>query len=414
MSIELQMPKLAMGMNEGTVNEWLVQQGERVEKGQQIMTIETEKVAYECESPVAGFLLQQLDAGETVPVDTVIGQFFETEAELAAAKGGNSAPAAASEAAASEAPAATSAAAPASQKGARIIASPLARKIAKDNGLDLSLVVGTGPNGRIVKSDVMSALASATEPPAASPAPAAADGMVEVTRIPMKGIRKAISDRMKQSLRETAQLSSAWDSDITELLALRGRFVARADALGTKVSMNSFIIKAIATAAKQVPIANTCLQGDEAIVYKTINMGVAVSTPGTTEYDKGLVVGVLRNVESMGVVDIDKAMKALVHRIRNGEATAEDLSGATITLSSTVGTAPPGTKSTPVLNLPNAALVGTSTPIEKPVVVNGEIVVRTMMPLCMTFDHCILDGEPATHFMTALHDCLENPELMLA
>jgi len=238
--------------------------------------------------------------------------------------------------------------------------------------------------------------------------------MTEITRIPMKGMRKVISDRMKQSLSQTAQLSSSWDSDITELVALRGRFVARAESLGTKVSMNAFIIKAISTAIKQVPVANSCLQGDEVVVYKTINMGIAVSVPGATEYENGLMVGVLHNVESMGLIEIDKEMKALINRIRTGKMTANDLSDSTITLSSTAGIAPPGTKSTPVLNLPNAALIGTSTPVEKPVVINGEVVIRTMMPLCLTFDHCVFDGEPAARLCKALHDCLENPELMLA
>ena len=143
-------------------------------------------------------------------------------------------------------------------------------------------------------------------------------------------------------------------------------------------------------------------------------MGIAISTPGTTEFDSGLMVAVLHNVERMGLVEIDREMKALISRVRNGEATADDMSGSTITLSSTAGLAPPGMTTTPVLNLPNAALVGPSTPVDKPVAYNGEIAIRTMMPVSFTFDHRLLDGEPAARFMKAMHEALENPELMLA
>ena len=178
--------------------------------------------------------------------------------------------------------------------------------------------------------------------------------------------------------------------------------------------MNAFIIKAIVYAIKQVPIANSCLEGEEAVIYSNINMGIAMSMPGASEYESGLMVAVLHNIENMGVVQIDKEMKALFNRIRNGESTAKDMSGSTITMSTTAGIAPPGMTTTPVLNLPNAALVGPSTAIKKPVVKDGEIVARTMMPMSFTFDHCILDGEPAARFMSALHDALENPELMMS
>jgi pyruvate/2-oxoglutarate dehydrogenase complex dihydrolipoamide acyltransferase (E2) component len=219
---------------------------------------------------------------------------------------------------------------------------------------------------------------------------------------------------MVQSLQEAAQLSSSWESDITDLLAMRKNFLAREEQLGTRVSFNAFLIKAMVCAIRQVPIANSCLQGDEIVIYDNVNLGMAISMPGSTDFDSGLVVAVLHNVDTMGVVAIDKAMKALIERVRSGNATPEDMTGATITLSSTAGLAPPGLKTTPVLNLPNAALLGPSTPIERPVVHNGEIAVRTMLPLSFTFDHRILDGEPAARCMSAVHECLEHPELMLA
>jgi pyruvate/2-oxoglutarate dehydrogenase complex dihydrolipoamide acyltransferase (E2) component len=411
MAVDYVMPKLAMAMNEGTINEWLVQEGDYVEKGAVLATIETEKVAYDVESPEEGYLHILVAAGETVDCEVVIAQFAADEQELGElqAAAGAAAPATGSETPEQKAPTTVAVApGPISSTAGRIKASPLARKLAGQAGLELSALTGTGPGGRIVKRDV---LAAQQQPP--TPAREAAVGNV-LARVPMQGIRRTIANRMTQSLQETAQLSSHWESDITDLLDFRAGFVAREEQLGTRVSMNAFLVKALVYAVRQVPIANSCLENDEIVVYHNVNLGIAISVPGATPYDSGLMVGVLHDVHRMGVVEIDLAMKALIERVRSGSATAEDLAGSTITLSSTAGLAPPGMTTTPVLNQPNAALLGPSTPIERVVTRNGEMVVRTMMPLSFTFDHRMLDGEPAARFMAALHECLEHPELMLA
>ena len=419
MAINYTMPKLAMAMNEGTINEWLVAEGDYVEKGQVLATVETEKVSYDVESPDSGFFHIITPVGETVDCEVLVGQFAESEDELAvlqaaATDGGGSVPApvVAAVASAPAMPVTTGVATGTTtiSPGGRIKASPVARKLAKDAGLPLTSFTGSGPGGRIVKRDVLAAIERGVT--AVPTLPVAGDNVL--ARVPMKGIRKTIASRMVQSLQEAAQLSSNWESDISNLLAIRKKFLAREDQLGTRVSVNAFLIKAMVHAIRRVPIANSCMEGDDIVIYDNVNMGMAISVPGTTEFDSGLVVGVLRNVESMGVVAIDIAMKALIERIRTGQAAAEDMTGSTITLSSTAGLAPPGLTSTPLLNLPNAALLGPSTPIERPVVHEGEVVVRTMLPLSFTFDHRMLDGEPAARFMSALHDCLEHPELMLA
>jgi pyruvate/2-oxoglutarate dehydrogenase complex dihydrolipoamide acyltransferase (E2) component len=415
MAIDYSMPKLAMAMNEGTVNEWLVSEGDYVEQGQLLATIETEKVAYDVESPDAGYLHIVVAVGETVDCETLVAQFAASEEELAELQAGATAVqgATADVAAAAPGPVAEAAlevpATTVKNSGERIKASPLARKMAGDTGLDLALVNGTGPGGRIVKRDVLAA-----QERGVGIAPVQTGGDRILARVPMQGMRKTIASRMVQSLQETAQLSSAWESDITDLLAMRKSFIAREEQLGTRVSFNAFLIKAMVYAVRQVPIANSCMAGDEIVIYDNVNMGIAISVPGSTQYDSGLMVAVLHNVQQMGVVEIDREMKALIGRVRNGQATADDLSGSTITLSSTAGIAPPGLKTTPVLNFPNAALLGPSTPVERPVVRNGEVVARTMLPLSFTFDHRMLDGEPAARCMNALHECLEHPELMLA
>lgn len=427
MATEYVMPKLAMAMNEGTVNQWLVEDGQYVEKGQELASVETEKVTYDVESPHAGFFKIVLGEGQTVPCETLIGYFAETEAELVGldtAASAAEAPAAAATAiatalttatatapAASAAPVAlVAAAAPTTAQGGRIKASPLAKKMARDAGLDLTVVGGTGPGGRIVKRDVEAALRDGVR----SMAAAAEGPLVEKARIPFSGMRSTIAGRMVQSQQSTASLSSAWESDITELLAIRKRLTARAEKLGTKVSVNALLIKALAYAIKRVPISNSALVGNEIVVYKSINVGIAIAMPGASEYESGLMVPVIKGVQRMGLLEIDAAMKAVIERARNNALNADDLSDCTITFSSTAGISPPGLQTAPVLNLPNAVIVGPSTPKDKPVVIDGEIKIRTMMPVSMTFDHRLMDGEPAARFMSALHECLENPELMMA
>ena len=405
------MPKLAMAMNEGTINEWLIADGTRVEKGEPIMVVETEKVSYDVESPVAGFLHIIVPVGDTVPVETLVGKIASTEEELHSLAG-NEASAKVEQPAAASGKVTTPAAAavaPAKADGARIKASPLARKLAAAAGIDLGTINGSGPGGRIVKRDIEAARQSGT---VSAPA-ATASGAVR--RLPMKGtMRGTIARKMVESLQTAAQLSASWESDITELIAVRKKFLAREESLGTRVSMNAFIAKAIAQALQQVPIANSSIDGDDILVHSSVNIGIAIALPGKNDIDTQLMVPVLHDVQLLGVVEIDKRMKALIERARCGQLAAEDMQGGTVTLSSTAGIAPPGLSSTPVLNLPNALLVGPSTPIERPVVHKGKIKVRTMLPISATFDHRILDGEPFSRFASALHDLLETPELMLA
>ncbi len=409
------MPKLAMAMNEGTINEWLAEEGAWVEKGALLAEVETEKVAYEIESPHEGFLHITVPAGDTVPVEVPIARFASDEATYQSLSGGE-APALTSTPAQPAAESAAVSAEPESDvsgaPGERSKASPLARKMAADRGMDLAAVSGTGPGGRIVKRDILAAEKQGVKaaPAAQYVAPQAS---LETIRIPFKGVRATIARRMVESLNTSAQLSSFWEVELDQLLALRQQFLDREEMLGTRVSVNAFLVKAIACAATQVPIANAMIDGDEIVIHHRVNVGIATALPGKTEYDSILMVPVLKNVQAMGVVEIDKAMKSLIGRARRNELGADELSGSTITLSTTAGLSPPGTRSTPVLNLPNTTLIGPSTPEQKPVVRDGEVVVRTMMPISMTFDHRVMDGEPAARFGSALHDAIENPGLML-
>jgi pyruvate/2-oxoglutarate dehydrogenase complex dihydrolipoamide acyltransferase (E2) component len=414
------MPKLAMAMNEGTINEWLVAEGQHVEAGTPIAVIETEKVAYDCESPESGYFLPVVADGETVDVEVLIGCFCTEEAELVEARaryltGSNGAAdpesgtVAVQETATMPAPESPEPASPKAAGGSsrRIKASPAARKLARTEAVELADVVGTGPGGRIVKRDVKAHLERMPSQPSAA-------NSAVLARTPMKGLRRTIAARMSDSLAESAQVSGHFEADLTRLLAIRARFVERAEQLGTRVSVNAFLIKAIATAIARVPQVNACVEADDIIVYRNVNMGIATSLPGQNEYDSALVVAVLRNVEQMGVATIDREMKALLARVRDGKARPEDLRGSTITLSSTAGIGPPGLTSTPVLNRPNVFMLGPSTPIERIRHAGGEYVSATMLPMSYTFDHRAIDGEPTARFLGALNEIIEEPELMLA
>ncbi len=419
------MPKLAMGMNEGTVVEWLVAEGQQVERGAPLMQVETEKVAYDVEAPVAGWFHILVPAGETVPVESVIGQ-FAASAEEYAQLGGGAAPAAAGAtpkiefndkltstgAVMARAAAAPAAAAPVTI-GGRIKASPLARKLARDRSLDLATLTGSGPGGRIVKRDVLAAQVA----PATAAIAVAAPGTLTVKgTVPLKGMRGAIARRMTQSLQTAAQLSQFSEVDATRLLEARARFIANAAAYGTRVSVNAFVVKAIAVACQAVPIANAGIVGDEIVLWNEVNVGIAVSLPGQGQWDSGLIVPVLRNAERKGLVQIDKELRDLATRAREGRLVPGETEGGTITLSPTaaMGGEAMYSWSTPVLNLPQALIVQPGMIMPRAVIHEGEIAKREMMPLSITFDHRVLDGDPVASFVVTLRRCLQAPELMLA
>jgi pyruvate/2-oxoglutarate dehydrogenase complex dihydrolipoamide acyltransferase (E2) component len=178
--------------------------------------------------------------------------------------------------------------------------------------------------------------------------------------------------------------------------------------------MNALLIKAMLYGIRRVPLANSCVIGDAIEIYNDVHVGFAVSVPGKTQFDSGLIVPVIRNANQYGLIELNEKIKEIVIRAKAGECTQDDFVGSTITFSTTAGLAPPGHRSTPVLNLPNAMLIGPSTPIEKPWNVNGEVKLQTILPISVTFDHRVLDGDPAVRFMSAMNEAIENPALLLS
>ncbi|MBO9453419.1 2-oxo acid dehydrogenase subunit E2 [Tropicibacter sp. R16_0] len=404
------MPKLAMAMNEGTVTQWHVATGDRIAKGQEIATVETEKVAYEVEAPQDGFIRIIADEGAVVPVETPIAFIGQSEADLE----GNQAKVDPTGSVTETEPdivmpvPQVDALAANSDVG-RIKITPLAKRIAKDAGFDYVGVKGSGPGGRIKRIDIETALAARVSAPQVPPS---AD--VPTTLIPVSDSRRFIAERMRSSLRETAQLSANWESDITDLLAFRKSLVSKEELLGARISMNAVLAKIVAQAALDVPIVNAQWDGDNIRLNKTVNLAFAVAVPNESGLDSRLLVPVIRDLESKGLAQIQTELDEAIEKARAGQLTAAEMSGSTITFSSTAGLAPPGCTNTPILNGSNATLVGVSTAIERPVVKDGQIVPRTMMPISLTFDHALVDGEPVARFAHALHERLENPALLVA
>jgi len=419
---ELILPQLAMGMSEATIIEWMVPEGALVQRDQPLVSIETEKVINELPAPYSGYVLQAARPGDVLPVETTMGHIAETEAEYQALCAGKAAPGAGAVPAIAEpkSPTVAAAAVP-GNPGGRIRASGLAKTISRQNGIDLAAIAGSGPGGRIVRRDVEAALADRGNTVAAPAtvtavpvAPMKGGALREKARIPLVGMRKVIAERMVAAKQTAAHTYAFFEIDITKLVAARQTLLDRAEALGTKVSLTAFQAKAVALACRQVPICNATIGDDAITVWDNINVGIAVALPGKGDYDSGLVVPVIRNVEAKSLLQIDAEIKTLVGRARKGELTAEDMADGTITMSSTGGfAAGVWAVSTPLLNLPQVVNFQPGSPIEKPVVVDGQVAVRSMLPCGLSFDHRAMDGAPVGKFVQTLIDLLSHPELML-
>lgn len=429
MAYKVVMPKLAMGMSIGTVTSWKFAQGQFVEKGQILLVIETEKVSYEIEALKSGYLHIVVPEGETVPVMTVVGYLAGNEQELAGLASTLGGPAPEPEPAiAEERQREVQEETVLSNREGRIIASPLAKKLAKINDINLRELTGTGPHGRVVKQDVLAAVevrkaapvvVSAPPEPvpvaapfAGAPAPAPVlEGRPKVKAVvPVRGMRKAIADSMMRSLSEAAQLSYSIEIDATELVRLRERLVAKEEKLGVRVSYTDILALVFVRAIKKVPIVNASLIGDEIIVWEDINLGIAIATE-INEYECGLFVPVVKNAGCKSLFEISREIKDLTGKARKGTLSLDDMQGGTVTLSSAAFVNL--FASTPILNPGQALLIQPGPITDKPVAKNGEVVVRPMLTISFTFDHRIADGIPLGKFAKYVTEFVEDPEMLL-
>ncbi len=440
MATKIVMPKLGMAMKEGRVVKWLKQPGDSVKPEEPLVVVESKKITYEVQASVAGLLHPITEMKQMRPVGAVIGWILQPgEAVPSAAEAEVIEEVALVESAGTPAaaPAAAAAAAPPAEAGF-VLASPAARRLAKDKGVNLAEVTPTGPNGRVTEADIErylteQAAKKAAEPPvtssakwlarergvdlaqvkgsgpggriteqdvekflAAQAAPAPAPAGV----VPFSGMRQTIAEHMVNSLQQTAQVTVTTEVDVTELVKLRNQ-------LKTEFSLTytDLIIKAVAKALKQHPRLNATLSGDEIQLLAEIHVGMAVAL------DEGLLVAVVRDADKRSVPEIAQETQRLAAGARDGSLSMEEITGSTFTVTN-LGAY--GTDFfTPIINLPEVAILGVGRIIEKPAVYEGEIARRWLMALSLTIDHRLVDGAPGADFLRTLSGILSNPYRIL-
>ncbi len=428
MPINVLMPALSPTMTEGKIARWLKAEGDTVKSGQVLCEIETDKATMEVEAVDEGVLAKIVVPGGTegVKVNAVIALIAgEGEDAKAVAAGGAApaapkavAPAAAAAAAPVAAPIAVSAPAAASSSGARVIASPLAKRMADQAGLDLSKISGSGPGGRIVKHDVEAAVsgggarksapatASAGAPVAVSSAALAAIGPHKL--VPLSTMRKVIARRLTESKQQVPHFYLTVDCDIDKLLAGRASLNAKSPEKGPgafKLSVNDFIIKAVAVALRQVPNANASYSDDGMLLWDNVDISVAVAIPG------GLITPIVRNADKKGLVDISNTMKDLAVRAKDGKLKPEEFLGGTFSISN-LGMF--GIKDfAAVINPPQGCILAVGAGEQRAVVKNGALAVATVMSVTLSVDHRVVDGSVGAEFLAAFKKIVEDPLSML-
>ncbi|MEU5845998.1 dihydrolipoamide acetyltransferase family protein [Saccharopolyspora shandongensis] len=412
---EIQMPRLSDTMEEGVISTWHKNVGDQVKRGEVMAEIETDKAIMELEAYDDGVLEKILvDAGATVPIGTPIailgdGSGAAAEAAPAPAPAAAAAPAAEAPAEPAAAPAPAAPAAPAEQ-GAKPKASPLAKAVAKEKGVDLSTVQGTGPGGRIIRADieaVASAAPAAAAPAAAAPAAAPVVSNEDVEEIPLSNIRKVTAKRLVESKQQAPHFYLTSAIDVTDLMAFRATLNERLQAAGgPKVSVNDLVVKAVATALRANPAVNVSFAGDKMLQHKRINLGVAVAI------DNGLVVPVIKDADRKSVSEIAKESRELAGRAREGKLKLDEMSGGTFSISN-LGMF--GIEQfSAVINPPEAAILAVGAARDEVQVRDGEFVARKILRATLSADHRAVDGAVGAAFLQLLTGLLEDPIRIIA
>ena len=390
MIIDVKVPMLSESVSEGTLLEWKKKVGEAVARDEILIDIETDKVVLEVPSPQAGVLVEIVaQDGETVVADQILAR-IDTAATAAA-----EAPAAAP---AEAAPAAAPAAA---QNNA---AMPAAAKLAAETGVDVNALQGSGRDGRVLKEDVQNAAAK----PAAAAAPAVAlpAGARPEERVPMSRLRARVAERLLASQQENAILTTFNEVNMKPIMDLRAKYKDKFEKEhGVKLGFMSFFVKAAVAALKKYPVVNASVDGKDIVYHGYFDIGIAIGS------SRGLVVPILRDADQMSIADIEQAIVDYAKKAKDGKIAIEDLTGGTfsITNGGTFGSM----MSTPIINPPQSAILGMHATKERAVVENGQVVVRPMMYLALSYDHRIIDGREAVLTLVAIKDALEDPARLL-
>ncbi|PIE22367.1 MAG: dienelactone hydrolase [Planctomycetota bacterium] len=423
---EFRMPDIGEGVAEGEIVSWKVAVGDTVQEEQDFVEVMTDKATVTITSPVDGTVAELLfQEGEVAPVETVIAR-FETAGEGAS-------PEPVAEEKAPEKPAVPVSSVPAPLAAApvpaaspgKVLAAPATRKLARERGVDLSQVAGTGKGGRVTREDLMSFLAggaqAAVAADGASSAPAvvlpqagrepisiAAPASPELEeRVPFRGVRKKTAEAMARSKFTATHFSVVEDMDVTELVALRKRVKAQYEGQGLKVTYMPFIMKAVMAGLREFPWLNSSLDesSEEILLKKYYNLGIATDT------DNGLIVPVIKDVDRKNILTLARELQELAGRTREGGVKSDELRGGTFTITNAGNIG--GLFATPIINFPEVAILGVHKIQAQPRVVDGEIKVRDIMYCSVSIDHRIVDGADGVRFLNVVKRCLENPQQML-
>ncbi|PIB64856.1 2-oxoglutarate dehydrogenase complex dihydrolipoyllysine-residue succinyltransferase [Pseudomonas sp. 2995-3] len=404
MAIEIKAPSFPESVADGTVATWHKKPGDAVKRDDLIVDIETDKVVLEVLAEADGVLGAIVaEEGATVLSNQILGSI---EA------GGAAAPAPAAAAAPAAAPAA---AAPAAG-GEDPIAAPAARQLAEENGINLASLKGTGKDGRVTKEDVVAAVEAKKNAPAAAPAKAAAPAAAAPVfaagdrtekRVPMTRVRATVAKRLVEAQSNMAMLTTFNEVDMTEVMALRSKYkdLFEKSHNGVRLGFMSFFVKAATEALKRFPAVNASIDGSDIVYHGYADVGVAVSS------DRGLVVPVLRNAELMSLAEIEGGIAGFGKKARDGKLTIDEMTGGTFTI--TNGGTFGSMMSTPIVTPPQAAILGMHNIIQRPMAINGQVVIRPMMYLALSYDHRLIDGKEAVTFLVTIKNLLEDPARLL-
>ena len=399
MTTEVRVPQLPESVADATLVTWHKQVGDSVARDENLADLETDKVVLELPAPVTGVLKTLSKAAGTTVTS---GELLAVIDEQAAAAQAPKAPSRAEQKKAAEAkkaePAPVAAAPPRKEEAAGKL-SPAARRLVEENQLSPAQIAGSGRDGRITKGDVAQHLEG-------SPVPAAPAGARVDQRVPMSRLRARIAERLVEAQTNQALLTTFNEIDMQALMALRSRYKEPFEQRhGVRLGFMSFFVKACVEALRRYPVINASVEGGDIVYHEYYDLGVAVST------DRGLIVPVLRDADRMGFADIEKAVTGFAERARNGSITIEELTGGTFSV--TNGGVFGSLLSTPIVNAPQSAILGMHKIEERPVAVGGQVVVRPMMYVALTYDHRIIDGREAVQFLVAVKEALEDPARLL-
>jgi len=399
MSTEVVVPTLGESIAEATLGQWLKQPGDAVAADEAIASLETDKVAVEVTAPVAGVMgAHVVTEGTTVNVGAVIGSIEAGSGAAAAPKPAAAAPVAA-------APAVEAAA----DDSGDLTLSPSVRRVVLEHGLDPTKIKGTGKDGRLTKDDVMAAVAAGPVPAKAEATPTLVAATVAARgeeRVRMTRLRQTVAKRLKEAQNTAAMLTTFNDVDMTEVMAARTKYKDLFEKKhGVRLGFMGFFTKAVCMALKDIPSVNASIEGEEIVYRNYADISVAVSAPN------GLVVPVIRDAQDLSVANIERTIGDFGKRAKDGTLTMDDMKGGTFTISN--GGVFGSLMSTPIINPPQSAVLGLHRIEDRPVVRDGQIVIRPMMYLALSYDHRLIDGREAVTFLVAVKNAIEDPTRLL-